>query len=230
MRRPLLLLVLAGLFCVPAAAQISPPDPLATRLVLTPTARPMPPGHVALGSHAVVLPHASVGLHTRLSVTGGVSALPLVDDHLGYLAAKWVVHTDGDRSVAVGGLVMTDVFGSSRESWLDLTPDEPAAVFYAVTTLGPPTRAVTFGVYTLPIFWQLGALVGFERELGPGLKWVSENHIVDLIDTEFITSQGLRFYGRRLAIDLGVVAVPTEWSDNTAIGPYLSVAYNFGPR
>jgi hypothetical protein len=68
-------------------------------------------------------------------------------------------------------------------------------------------------------------IIGGEARLSQGIALVSENWVLPGVDEEII-SYGIRFFGRKLSIDLAMIATIEE-SFNFPGFPYIDFVVNF---
>ncbi|MDT0632105.1 hypothetical protein RQM47_05995 [Rubrivirga sp. S365] len=133
----LLAFLLAAVPAVPALAQSARPAPGAHRLLIAPTARPVPAGEWRLGVAEFIVPTAAVGGGGGLSLGAGVIASP-ASEFVGtvFVEPKWSVVDRPGLAVALGATGRIDPFGALGVD-VAVTP-------YAVTTVG--NAAVVGGV------------------------------------------------------------------------------------
>jgi len=207
-------------------AAFSNPDN--TRLIFAPTAHPLRRNSGYFSDYYVFFPGISYGLSNRLGLTAGLSILPgiAIDEQLFTIAPKLTLYSDKKSAIAIGTLH-------------GFNPGEGAAgIAFAVATRGDKRRSLTLGLglgYAResdestnfaehPIL-----LIGGHQRLSPSLSLVSENWLiggdVDLSEQPF--GLALRFSGRNLSTDLGVILVGEVLKEGFPI-PWLSFAYRFG--
>ena len=183
-----------------AHAQDVTPPPTAdgTRLLFGPTARALPRGQVYFGMYEFVMPFVQVGLTDRFSIGGGTPLVFGIDEgHRPFwITPKMqVLHTDA-TDVAVGAMHV-------------VVPGEGGGgVAYAVTTHGTERGSFTAGAgvaYDVHGGGSPVVMIGGEREMRPGLRFVTESYIWKGGDG--LASAGVRFCGDRLTADVGL-AVP----------------------
>lgn len=200
-----------------------PEDPNRTRLFFAPTARPLERGQGYISSYFLFFPFVGVGVSDRITLAAGTPILPNAMGELFYVAPKVTVASRPDLDLAVGALA----FFATRE--LD---EGSIGLVYGVGTFGGPDQAVTVGsgwgfalggrssrIESDPVI-----LLGGEFRAGERVKFVTENWIVPTAGAGIITG-GIRFFGDRLAADLGLGA---GFDDSTfCCLPMVNFVYNF---
>ena len=221
-----------------------PSDSNYTRLLFSPTGRPLGKGEGYFSDHYVVFPGVAYGLTDNISVGGGLSVVPGLglSDQLYYGTAR--VGKQFSERVAVSGGVLGARGGEGETSTL--------GVGFVMATLGKPDKSLTVGggvartvseeYYTeyTGRGWQGNfrnrveytpvVMLGGTARLSPRLALVSENWLV--LSEDFRLSEqpfavGVRFLGDRLTADVGVVLVGEMIEDGFPL-PWLSVTYHFG--
>ncbi len=193
-----------------------PQDPNETRLFFAPTGRALKKGDGYFAAYYVFFGFAAVAVTDRLTLAGGALLIPEAIVDFAYVAPKFTFYEEGRTSAAVG--VLAGFAGGNS-----------AGIIYGVATRGHSDAAMTLGVgfgfsggdiSSAPVF-----VFGTERRLGRRTKFISESY---LFPTEgaALVSAGLRFYGDRLAADLGLIGF--VGADTVPVGPWVSFAYNFG--
>lgn len=201
-----------------------PFDPNTTRLFFTATGRPLRKGHGYFADYYIFFPFIGYGVTDRFTAAGGVTLFPGTEGQLVYVAPKFTVLDSPGKAVSVGMLAGSGT-GDLIDSW--------GGIMYAAGTFGDPDRAITTGVGFLfgggevsntPIF-----LIGGELRMGKGTKFLTENYIVLVDGGHAVISGGVRFFGERLAADLGFFSMP-ELLDEGGFPflPFVGFAYNFG--
>lgn len=203
------------------------PDPNATRLFFSSTARPLAKGEGYVSSYFLFFPMVAYGVTDRITLAGGTPILPGLLGELWYFAPKVTLMSRENLAVAVGALGF----------WFpEATDGASVGIAYAASTLGSSDRALTVGAgwgyfsdkgdtefSSRPVF-----MVGGETRASASVKFISENWLAfDGGDVNGIVSGGVRFIGARLSADLGL---------GTAIGsggcciPMVNFVYAFGTR
>ena len=198
-------------------------DPNMTRLLFAPTARPLPHGTGYVAVYEVFFPFVAYGIRDVVTLAGGVSLIPGVGDQLVYAAPKVTLAELKGVQFAAGGLFITNFGG-----------DGSGGLVYGIGTIGPRHASVTVGAgvgfvesefSTRPILVLAG-----EYQLSNSVKLLSENYVVPGIADAMLASGGIRFFGDRLAADLGFWTAPAWIADagGLPLFPWIGFAYNFG--
>jgi hypothetical protein len=206
-------------------------DTNATRLLFSPTARPLRKGEGYFSDVELLFPGVAVGLTNHLSIAGGLSVVPGLglDEQALYVAPKLGFQMSPRTALAVGGLY----------AHLPGDDDSDADAFglvYGLATFGGRDQSLSLGAGVaatkvgdgadpLPI-----AMIGGAVTLSPRVALVSESWL--LFDEQFELGDqpiglAVRFMGDRLSADVGLVTVPSEIGDG-GIFPWVSVSFRFG--
>jgi len=204
-------------------------DPNYSRLLFGPTGRPLSKGSGYFSDYYVFFPGVSYGVTDNFSFMAGMSVIPGLNiaEQLKYLAPRLAFAVKPNLALSTGFIALMAMDNSG------------AGIGFAVATVGPPEKSLTAGIgfgYTKdegdlefsenPII-QLGGSV----RISNSLAIVSENW---LITKEFMISRqpfglALRFFGRRIAADAGIVIIGEVIKHGFPI-PWLSLVYNFGRK
>lgn len=224
------------------AGRVVADDPNRTRLLFSPTARPLGRGQGYVAVYELVIPFVAVGITDAVSVSGGTILLPEAFGRVLYVAPKVTVVNQERLAVALGGIGL-GVFVDGESG--------SAGIGYGLATYGGPERAVTFGAGVAFAEGEIasGAVltVGGEAQVSGSIKLISENYVIpyrsevyicpngghctadEETSYEVLLSAGVRFFGERLAADFAL------WTSPGAIGedifpfiPWVGFAYNFG--
>jgi hypothetical protein len=222
-----------------------PSDSNYTRLLFSPTGRPLGKGEGYFSDHYVVFPSVAYGLTDNLSIGAGVSVIPGVPlgEQLLYVSPRFGKQFS-DRVAISTGILFAHAGAGGEDSNL--------GVGFAMATLGKPDKSLTIGggvVRTVeyeyrghyegrrwvddsryePTYTPL-VVVGGTVRLSHRVALISENWLI-LRDDFKISEQpfavGVRFLGDRLSADVGLVLVG-ELLDEGLPAPWLSVTYHFG--
>ncbi len=200
-------------------------DPNQSRLFFAPTGKTLPAGTGYFSVCELLFPMIAVGVTDFITLAGGISIVPGVDEQLYYLNGKVraVKVKDFDFS---GGILYTNFTGNDEDGLTEL---------YVVGTYGTNENAITLGGglsftqnsnETYPIF-----IIGGEAKLSRSVKLISENWIPTDRNTAKFFSLGLRFFGKHLAGDFGLI-LPVDPDSGTMSGwpfiPWIGLNYNFG--
>lgn len=224
-------------------------DPNRTRLLFSPTARPLGRGQGYLAVYELVVPFVAVGVSDAISLSGGTILAPGAFGRVWYVAPKVTLVDRPDLAVALGGVglgvFIGDVFEHEGDDW------GTAGIGYGLVTYGGPERSLTGGVGF--VFaeggFESGALfmLGGEVQVSNSIKLLTENYVIPFesstsicpnggpctteTDTEYevIVSVGVRFFGERIAVDLAGWTSPELLTDDIfPFFPWVGFAYNFG--
>jgi len=191
-------------------------DPNQTRLLFSPTARPLKQGKGYFSVYEIFFPMVSVGIADFLALSGGMSLFPGADEQLFYIAPK--VNFLNQENFALSGGVL----------YMSVT-DESAGIAYGVATFGKSSGAFTLGLgwgFVEGDFSSKPMIVlGGELQLSGSVKLITENWLLPG-DNPAIISFGIRFFGASLAADFGLIT-STDASDGFPFLPWLGFAYNF---
>jgi hypothetical protein len=203
--------------------EFEPSDPNYTRLFFAPTGRPLKDGQGYFSTYEVFFPFLAVGIGDIVTLSGGMSIVPGAESQLFYLAPKITPVHLNNIDVSAGLLYLNGT--ASHTSGL--------GIIYSVGTYGSSDRALTAGlgwgfssgeVANKPIL-----LIGGEYRISRNIKLITENWIPPEINL-VIYSFGLRFFGERLAADLGFIRPSKFTSDGFPFIPWVGFAYNFGVK
>lgn len=200
------------------------PNPNATRLYFSPTARMLGQGEGYFSDYYVFFPGVSYGVTNNITIGGGMSLFPGggVNKQIYYLTPKVGIKASKHLSCAVGTLLikLPAIFDNDSHK---------AGVLYGVSTYGTPDKNLTFGFgygFVDGTFAEKPMLlIGGEKRLSRRIAFVSENWIFPGVDHPLI-SYGLRFFGESLSIDLAFLNV---WGDDSAYTtvPYMDFVFKF---
>lgn len=169
------------------------PNPNATRLFITPTARALKQGEAYYQNTYVFINGFAYGLTDHLAVGGGLSLIPGAEEQMWYITPKISSQIKGNLHMAAG----VSLFGTTAGG-------ETAGFLYGVATLGSGNASITMGS---GIGFQEGEWVekplivlGGEKRISRRVSFVTENLFVS--GEDLVASFGLRFFGDRMACDL----------------------------
>lgn len=211
-----------------AGARFARIDPNRSRLFFAPTARPLEKGAGYLAAYELFFPFVAYGASSRFTLAGGVSLIPGLSGQLVYFAPKFTL-VDGEHVAVAGGVMANTVIGDFDDDDIPLF-----GLAYAVTTFGGAERAITAG---LAVGYADGAfgehpviLLGGEYQLSDRVKLLTENYVIVGVEDAIGLSGGIRFFGDRLAADLGLITSPSfiREVDGFPFFPWLGFVYNFG--
>ena len=220
-----------------------------TRLLFSPTGRPLGKGEGYFSDHYVLFPGIAYGITDNLSIGAGVSVVPGLglNEQVFFVAPRFGKQFS-DRFALSAGVLYAHA-GSG-----DIGADGDLGVGFTMATIGRPDKSLTVGLgvartveYRDTSHYVNGryvyesrrealhtpvVLLGGTARLSPRLALVSENRRI-LHDDFKLSEQpfgvGLRFLGDKLSADVGVILVG-ELIDEGFPLPWLSVTYHFGPK
>lgn len=200
-------------------------DPNRTRLFFAPTARSLDKGTGYLSFYEIIVPFVAVGAGSGVTLAGGVTFNP-GDARLAYVAPKLTVLDRRTMSVAVGAIGAA-AFGDDDGG--------TAGLLFAIGTFGPPHASVSAGVAFGFVDGEFGKnpglMLGGEYQVSNSMKLLTENYFfVGIEEAGALVSGGVRFFGDRLAADIGLVTLTSILDDDIGFPflPWLGFAYNFG--
>ncbi len=184
------------------------PDPNASRLYLTPTARPLNKGEGYVSGYYIIAPLAAYGLTNNVSLAGGGTFL--LSTQIGglYVLSKFGISFGNFVSLA-GGAAAAKAWGGESFS-----PALGAA--FLLVTLGPPELSATLGggyaaykgtnpgdtlFSTTPAF-----VVGSSIRILRKMAFVTENYLIqNWLNYSPIVTYGLRFFGEKVTLDVAFI-------------------------
>ena len=219
-------------------------DPNDSRLLFAPTGRPLRKGDGYFSDHYVLFPGVAYGVTDHVSVSGGVSVIPSLgfDEQLFYVSSSVGWRFQEKAAFSLGGLYATGT-----------EANEAGALLFGVASFGPSDRSLSLGLglattrneeyfydergnYTRTEgSWSFRdapvLMLGGTFRVGKRLSLVTESWLFP--GDGFELSQqpfgvGLRFFGERLSVDVGLVLVAEVLDEGFPI-PWLSFSYHFGP-
>ncbi len=208
-------------------------DPNYTRLLFTPTGRPLGKGEGYITDYYVFFPGAAYGLTDHISVMGGISILPGtgLNEQLFFVAPRY-------------GVAFSEIFSlSGGFLYMSIGGEASAGIAFATGTYGLQEKCFTAGIgmgYTYAEneegkrefeFAKHPILVwGGNIRLSNSVSLVSENWIITGGNFDFETqpfSIAARFFGEHIAVDIGAIIMLEILREGFPI-PWLSFVYNFG--
>jgi hypothetical protein len=202
------------------AGEFRPSDPNATRLLFAPTGRSLGQGEGYFGMYQFLMPFVQVGITDRISLGGGTPLMFGFDEGTRpfWLTPKVQIVNRRELQAAAGVMhIVAPEAGS-------------IGIAYGVVTIGRREAAVTAGVgagyrrYEGDNSATAIFMIGGERGLRRGMKFVTENYIWNGFDG--ILSGAIRFYGERLSADVGVFS-PLGFADGLYVLPLINVVWTF---
>jgi hypothetical protein len=206
-------------------------DPDDTRLLFSPTARPLRGGQAYInmyGTWMVLLPLANVGITDFFSLAGGVSLIPWPLPQAVYFAPKITpIHTKY-VSIAGGGLFLSTTDDVNLDT----------GIGYGIVTVGSEKLAATFGLgwgYAQDeVDHEPVILVGGEIRLNRHVKLISENWLaqeeswLDFGKGTAYMFLGARFTGKKSSADAGVIHLVNAAHPGVRSWiPWIGITVNF---
>lgn len=201
-------------------------DPKSTRLLFSPTGRPLKKGSGYFTDFYVFLPSISYGFNDRFSAMAGMSIVPGIGigDQLKYLAPRYTF-LESDNTATAAGFLNVFVDGGTS-----------AGILYATHTVGRPDKSFTTAVgwgylkeksedldfHPYPI-----VMLGGNIRLGKYTSFVTENWLItgeNIKNYPFVA--GIRFFSKQFAVDVGAMYIADLIGSGIPI-PWLSFAYHF---
>jgi hypothetical protein len=197
-------------------------DPNTTRLLFAPTGRALERGDGYFGVYYFTMPFVQVGVTDRISIGGGTPLMFGFDESKRpfWVTPKVQLLNRGRVQAAAGVMhIVAPELGS-------------LGIAYGVVTTGRPDASLSVGV---------GAgyrrhegnndatailMVGGERRVRSGIKWVTENYL--WTGGDGILSAGIRFYGERLSADVALFApIGMDSLEGLIVLPFVNVVWRF---
>ena len=199
-----------------------------TRLLFSPTGRPLRKGEGYFSDFELLFPGVAFGLTDHLSIAGGMSVIPTIglDEQAFYVAPKLGFQLSDRVAVAAGAL-----YGAGPDDEVD-----DFGLAFGVATFGRPDKSLSLGVGVAAADLADGVdpaailMIGGAVTVSPRIALVSENWLFLHDDFELGEQPiglAVRFLGDRLSADVGFVTVPAAL-DEGGIIPWVSVSYRFG--
>ena len=170
-------------------------DPNTSRLFFAPTGRGIKSGQGYFADYFIFFPTLAFGVTDFFTISGGMSLLPGAESQLLHFAPKLSFELSPNMDLGTGLL------------YLGIPGEDDLTLAYAVTTYGDARRGVTVGIGAPFGTEDAGfiLLVGGEIQISNGAKLLTENWIFTRSEMTLLSSTGVRFFGERLAVDLGLV-------------------------
>ena len=200
-------------------------DPNRTRLFFAPTARAVRAGAGYTAFYEIFVPFVAVGVGNAVTLAGGVTINP-GSARAAYVAPKVTVLDRRSMSLAVGGIGVAALGDGDTET---------GGLLFGVGTFGPSHASLSAGIGLAFGFGELEfgqnpvLMLGGEYQVSNSLKLLTENYVLVGVEDGVIVSGGFRFFGEKLAADIGLFTFPGLLNEGgfPAI-PWLGFAYNFG--
>lgn len=198
-------------------------DPNYSRLMYAPTGRPLHRGEGFFSDYYVFFPGISYGITDQVGFMAGMSVFPggPLEAQLKYVAPRIGVQISDKYAISAGTLYATggDDGGTSF------------GVAFAVGTIEQRNKSFTVGIGRTYGDDELESetilMVGGNVRLSNSAALISENWILPAEDDGRAFGLAIRFFGDRIATDVGLVFIPVVLEEGFPI-PWLSFVYNFG--
>jgi hypothetical protein len=200
-------------------------DPNNSRLMFAPTARPLKAGQGYVAFYEIFFSYFGVGIVDFFSVGGGMTLFPGATDQLYYVVPKLAIPL-ADETISLGvGAIYTNLFTSDFEG---------SGIVFGIGTAGTDKAAITvglgYGFHGGDVAEHPVLVVGGEAQVSNSAKLISENWFPLGSDVSLL-SFGVRFFGDKLAADIGFI-FPLHKGEGISNGfpfiPWIGFAYNFG--
>ncbi len=204
-------------------------DPNYSRLLFAPTGRPLGKEDGYFSDYYVFFPGVTYGFTNTFSLMAGMSVVPgmELDEQIKYLAPKIGLYNTEKLAVS-GGILYVSLDGKNS-----------AGITFVTGTYGPRNKCMTVGIgygyfdskdeqleFTHRPIFTLGGNI----RLTNNIALVSENWFLPFENftlKEQPICLALRFFGDRIAVDVGMIIVGEVVKEGLPI-PWLSFVYNFG--
>ncbi len=204
------------------------PDPNYSRLMFSPTGRPLRRGDRYFFNHYVFFPGMAYGLTDHFTLSGGVSFIPGLglDDQVLSVAPKFGLYASDEVALSAGVLYMHvagDAGGMAFVVGTKGTPDKSFTCGIGLGYIAEEGEDVDFAEH--PVL-----LLGGNLRLSKSMALVSENWLITGGDFQLDQQPlglALRFLSSKIAVDVGAIIVGEVVKEGFPI-PWLSFVYNFG--
>lgn len=189
-----------------------------SRLFIGPTARSPKRGDISFSIYEIFFPFLTVGVTENFSLSGGFSLLPSVpiEKQIFYISPKLTVVEEKSLAISFG----TSFFAFEANSF---------GFIYGVSTIGKKQIALTWGLakgFSKKEFSEdVVMIVGFDLQVSNSVKIISENWV--FINYGTFGSFGVRFFGKNLSGDFGLMTVFAKDSNASPLIPWIGFSYNF---
>lgn len=198
-------------------------DPNVSRLFLAPTGKNLKGGTGYFSIAEIFFPMLAFGINDYITLAGGMTILPGAEDQLYYFNGK------------AGGLHFKNLDLSGGVFYTNITSSDESGltIVYGTGTIGTESLSLTLGG-GIPFGGDNNPLliIGGEAQLSNSIKFITENWIPTEPESGLILSFGLRFFGRRLAGDFGLMYLVDDQGGSATGGgwpfiPWIGFNYNF---
>ncbi|MFT5514655.1 MAG: hypothetical protein ACI80V_000771 [Rhodothermales bacterium] len=194
-------------------------DPNGTRLFFGPTGRSLEKGRGYVADYYVVFGFVAYAITDRVTLAGGTFLIPQAVGDLIYVAPKVTLIERGSDAGSVGVLA-------------GMVKNETAGILYGAWTHGRPDGALTlglgFGFGNGKFASDPVIMLGGEKAMGRNTKFIGESYLIPTAGGGAWVMGGVRFFGSRLAADLGLMGFVGADDGGFPALPWLGFSYNFG--
>jgi len=174
-------------------------------------------GEVYFSIYEIFFPSIGIGIGDFLTVTGGMSIITGSPEQILFVAPKLrVVKFEGFQLST--GMIYAGIL------------DESFGIAYGVFTTGSSTASFTgglgYGFVNGDFADNPFLMLGGDINLSKSSKLITENWFIPNDDNTIVMSFGLRFYGKHLAADFGLIKIP-ELDFGFPFFPWVGFAYKF---
>lgn len=199
-------------------------DPNRSRLFLSPTGRNLKAGTGYFSVNELLFPIIAFGLHDYVTIAGGMSLLPGSESQLLYFNGKVGLYQSENINLSAGYL------------YTNFTSDdgEGLSLLFGNGTFGNDAASLTLSLGLTMSGEDPGKypmlIIGGEAKISNSVKLISENWIPTSPNSTYMLSFGVRFFGKRIAGDFGLI-LPIDSNGEPMSGfpffPWLGFNYNF---
>jgi len=186
------------------------PNPNATRLYFSPTARMLKQGDGYFADYYLFFPAFAYGITNNFTIGGGMSLIPnaSLDEQMFYFTPKIGLKATKSFNIAAGALLV------KIPNFDDEDGESPlVGILYGVGTVGNPDASFTlglgYGFVDDEVAKKPMVVVGGEKRLSRRTAFVTENWIMPGVDNPLI-SYGLRFFGEKMSVDLALINILSD--------------------
>ena len=191
------------------------------RLLFSPTAIPLKPGHGYVSVYQIFFPFAAFGVTSFFTFGGGISLIPGAKEQFLYLVPKLTPVKLGNLSLAAGAIYI----GISTKETIRF------GLFYGMATYTGKKASVSAGLGLVFANWNsltlqsnLIPIVGGIFRISRNLGFITENWF---IPGNPVISFGIRFSSKKVAGDLAFVHFSNGIETGFPFLPWVGFAYNF---
>lgn len=223
-------------------------DPNRTRLFFGPTGRSLRAGEGYVGAFELLLPFVAVGITDQVTLAGGTPIVPGAMGEVAYLAPKVRLLASERVHLSSGVLAFFNLSAERDET-------DVVGIAFGAGTWGSDDHALSaaagWGFAGSDVQNRPAFMLGGETRLSRRIKLLSENYLISYENRVYepvpgsadpyaeppsrveverlgLLSVGVRFFGERLAGDLGLGMSAGGGEGAMCCIPLVNVVYNFG--